>query len=84
MGMTQGSVILPRMNAHRLVIGAAAVTVAVAAAVTAALATFASQALPRAVRLDLARAPNRASPTPWRRLRPAPDRLRSGRLLRAG
>jgi hypothetical protein len=60
MGLIRGSMTLPRMNAYRLVVGAAAVTVAVAAALTAALATFASQALPGAVRLDLARAPNTA------------------------
>jgi hypothetical protein len=41
------------MGAHRLVIVAAALTVAVAAALATALATFSSQALPRAVRHDL-------------------------------
>ncbi|HMH93326.1 MAG TPA: FtsX-like permease family protein, partial [Streptosporangiaceae bacterium] len=44
------------MNAHRLVIIAAAVTIAVAAALATALATVSSQALPRAVRHDLSRA----------------------------
>ncbi|HET9971060.1 MAG TPA: ABC transporter permease [Streptosporangiaceae bacterium] len=44
------------MNAHRLVIAAAALTVAVAAALAATLATFSSQALPRAVRHDLGHA----------------------------
>jgi hypothetical protein len=44
------------MNAHRLVIIAAAVTVAVAAALATALVTFGGQALPRAVRHDLASA----------------------------
>lgn len=44
------------MNAHRLVIVAAALTVAVAAALATALATFGSQALPRAVRHDLGHA----------------------------
>ena len=53
MGLTRGSLILPRMNAHRLVIIAAAFTVAVAAALATALVTVSSQALPRAVRHDL-------------------------------
>ena len=61
MGFTRGSVArgsltLPRMNAHRLVIIAAAFTIAVAAALATALVTFSSQALPRAVRHDLSRA----------------------------
>jgi hypothetical protein len=61
MGFTRGSVArgsltLPRMNAHRLVIIAAALTVAVAAALATALVTFSGQALPRAVRHDLAHA----------------------------
>ena len=56
MGFTRGSVALPRMNAHRLVIIAAALTVAVAAALATALITFSGQALPRAVRTDLGRA----------------------------
>jgi FtsX-like permease family len=51
-----GSLTLPRMNAHRLVIAAAALTVAVAAALSVALATFSGQALPHAVRHDLATA----------------------------
>jgi hypothetical protein len=41
------------MNAHRLVIIAAALTIVVAAALATALVTFSSQALPRAVRHDL-------------------------------
>ena len=53
MGWTRGSLVLPRMNAHRLVIIAAALTVAVAAGLAAALAAFSGQALPRAVRHDL-------------------------------
>src|SRR5271169_394654 len=53
MGLTRGSLTLPRMNAHRLVIIAAALTVAVAAALATALAAFSGQALPRAVRHDL-------------------------------
>src|SRR5215469_3103204 len=48
MGLARGSLTLPRMNAHRLVI--------IAAALTTALATFSGQALPRAVRHDLAHA----------------------------
>jgi hypothetical protein len=44
------------MNAHRLVIIAAALTVAVAAALATALITFSGQALPRAVRHDLTHA----------------------------
>ena len=53
MGLTRGSLTLPRMNAHRMVIIAAALTVAVAAALATALAAFSGQALPRAVRHDL-------------------------------
>ena len=56
MGLTRGSLTLPRMNAHRLVIIAAAFTIAVAAALATALVTVSSQALPRAVRHDLSRA----------------------------
>ena len=56
MGLTRGSVALPRMNAHRLVIVAAALTVAVAAALATALVTFGGQAMPRAVRHDLTHA----------------------------
>ena len=56
MGLTRGSLTLPRMNAHRLVIIAAALTIAVAAALATALVTVSSQALPRAVRHDLSRA----------------------------
>jgi hypothetical protein len=53
MGLTRGSLTLPRMKAHRLVIVAAALTVMVAAALATALVTFSGQALPRAVRHDL-------------------------------
>ena len=56
MGLTRGSLTLPRMNAHRLVIVAAALTTVVAAALATALATFSGQALPRAVRHDLGQA----------------------------
>jgi hypothetical protein len=44
------------MNAHQLVIIAAAFTIAAAVALATALVTFSSQALPRAVRHDLSRA----------------------------
>ena len=57
MGLTRGSLTLPRMNAHRLVIVAAALTTIVAAALATALAAFSGQALPRAVRHDLSHAP---------------------------
>ena len=53
MGMARGSLTLPRMKAHRLVIVAAALTIVVAAALASALATFSGQALPRAVRHNL-------------------------------
>ena len=53
MGLTRGSLTLPRMNAHRMVIIAAALTVVVAAALATALAAVSGQALPRAVRHDL-------------------------------
>ena len=56
MGLARGSLTLPRMNAHRLVIVAAALTIIVAAALATALATFSGQALPRAVRHDLGNA----------------------------
>ena len=53
MGLTRGSLTLPRMNAHRLVIIAAALTVVVATALATALVTFSGRALPGAVRHDL-------------------------------
>jgi FtsX-like permease family len=53
MGLMRGSLTLPRMNAHLLVIVAAALTTAVAAALATALGAFGGQALPRAVRHDL-------------------------------
>jgi hypothetical protein len=56
MGFARGSLALPRMGAHRLVIAAAALTVAVAAALATALTTFSGQALPHAVQRDLATA----------------------------
>jgi FtsX-like permease family len=56
MGLRRGSLTLPRMNAHRLVIVAAALTTVVAAALATALATFSGQALPRAVSHDLGQA----------------------------
>jgi FtsX-like permease family protein len=54
--LARGSLTLPRMNAHLLVIIAAALTTVVAAALATALATFSGQALPRAVRHDLGHA----------------------------
>ena len=54
--LARGSITLPRMNAHLLVIIAAALTMVVTAALAAALATFSGQALPRAVRHDLGNA----------------------------
>jgi hypothetical protein len=45
---------LPRLNAHRLVIIAAALTTLVAAALGSTVAVFSGQALPRAVRHTLA------------------------------
>ncbi len=54
--VTAGGLTLPRMNAHRLVIVAAALTVTVAAALATALTMFSNQALPRAVRHDLSHA----------------------------
>jgi len=56
MGFARGSMTLPRMGAHRLVVAAAALTVAVAAALATALATLGGQTLPRAVQHDLATA----------------------------
>ena len=53
MSLARGSLTLPRMNAHRLVIIAAALTMVVAAALASALAVFSGQALPRAVRHNL-------------------------------
>ncbi|MBV9095316.1 MAG: hypothetical protein JO132_15805 [Streptosporangiaceae bacterium] len=53
MGFARGSLTLPRMNAHRLVIVAAALTTAVAAALATTLASFSGQALSRAVRHDV-------------------------------
>src|SRR6202050_4925938 len=56
MGLTRGSLTRARMNAHRLVIIAAALTTLLAPALATALATFSGQALPRAVRHDLGQA----------------------------
>ena len=56
MGLTRGSLTLPRMNAHRIVIIAAALTVVVATALATALSVFSDQALPRAVHHDLSNA----------------------------
>ena len=54
--LARGSMTLPRIGAHRLVIVAAVLTTVVAAALATALVTFSAQALPRAVRHDLAHA----------------------------
>jgi len=54
MSFAPGPLILPRMKAHRLVAISAALTVLVAAALAAGLAVFGGQALPRAVRHNLA------------------------------
>jgi FtsX-like permease family len=56
MGLARGSLTLPRMNAHRMVIIAAALTVVVATALATALSVFTDQALPRAVHHDLSNA----------------------------
>src|SRR5580693_889942 len=56
MGLTRGSLTLPRMNAHRIVIIAAALTVVVATALATALSVFIDQAQPRAVHHDLSNA----------------------------
>jgi hypothetical protein len=53
MRFTRGSLTLPRMNAHRMVVLAAALTVIVASALATALAVFSGQALPHAIRHDL-------------------------------
>lgn len=51
--VTQWSVTLPRMNAHRMVVAAAALTTLVAAMLASALAVLGGQALPRAAHDDL-------------------------------
>ncbi len=51
---------LRRMNAYRLVLAAAAVTVFVTAALATALASFAGAALPQAAHRELAAAPGTA------------------------
>ena len=56
----RGPLAVRRMTAHWGVLAAAALTTLVAAAVAAALAAFAGQALPQAVRHDLAVAPGTA------------------------
>ena len=48
MAWTGGTLTLPRMNAHRLVIVAAALTTLVTAALGTTFAVFSGQALPRA------------------------------------
>jgi hypothetical protein len=56
----RGSVTLRRMNAYRLVLAAAALTVFVTAALATALASFAGAALPQAAHRELAAAPGSA------------------------
>ena len=56
----RGSMTLRRMNAYRLVLAAAALTVFVTAALAAALASFAGAALPQAAHRQLAAAPGTA------------------------
>src|SRR5579872_5384000 len=54
--ITRRSVTLPRMNAHRMVVAAAALTTLVAAMLASALAVLGGQALPVATHADLAAA----------------------------
>ena len=62
----RGPLAIRRMTAHWVVIAAAALTILVAATVAAALTVFTGQALPQAVRHDLAIAPDTAlSITRW-------------------
>ena len=56
MAYTRDSLALPRMNAQRLVIIAAALTTLVAATLSATFAVFSGVSLPRAVRDNLTRA----------------------------
>ena len=56
----RGSLALPRMNAHRMVVIAAALTTLVTAMLASALAVLAGQALPSAVHHDLSTAGNTA------------------------
>src|ERR1700689_2118928 len=53
----RGTLSTRRMTAHRVVLGAAALTTLVAAAVGAALVVFVGQGLPLAIRHDLSVAP---------------------------
>ena len=55
--LLRGSMTLRRMNAYRLVLAAAALTVFVTAALASALAIFTGQALPQAAHRELAAAP---------------------------
>jgi ABC-type antimicrobial peptide transport system permease subunit len=56
----RGNLSTRRMTAHRVVLGAAALTTLVAAAIGAALAVFVGQGLPLAIRHDLSVAPGTA------------------------
>jgi hypothetical protein len=55
--LNRGSFTLPRLNAHRVVLAAAAFTTLVAAALATTLVVFSAQALPRSVHQHLAAAP---------------------------
>ena len=54
--LSRGTFTLPRLNAHRAVLAAAALTTLVAAALATTLVVFSGQALPRSVRQGLAAA----------------------------
>jgi len=55
--LNRGTFTLPRLNAHRVVLAAAALTTLVAAALATTLAVFSGQALPRSVHQRLTAAP---------------------------
>ena len=57
--LNRGTFTLPRLNAHRVVLAAAALTTLVAAALATSLAVFSGQALPRSVHQRLTAAPAR-------------------------
>jgi hypothetical protein len=63
----RGTSTLPRLNAHRAVLAAAALTTLVAAALATTLVVFSGQALPRSVRQGLSAASGTpAFPRRWR------------------
>ena len=55
--LNRGTFTLPRLNAHRVVLAAVALTTLVAAALATTLVVFSDQALPRTVRQQLTAAP---------------------------